>query len=145
MSTPVTHRITDTCINWNGAKTRGYGCRTVNGRRWLAHRYAWFLAHGEIPDGLGVCHRCNNKSCVNVEHLYLANQSTNIADAYRDGLVKHANCKKLVCPKCEGQYRVSPNGTRYCPDCKRTINTELQRIRRAKHRVAIAAAMRKKS
>jgi len=45
----------------------------------------WILAHGEVPDGLFVCHRCDNKRCINLEHLYIATPKQNSSDARRTG------------------------------------------------------------
>lgn len=47
------------------------------------------MEHGEIPSGLEVCHRCNNKPCVRPSHLYAATHRTNMIDAMRDGLIKN--------------------------------------------------------
>ena len=64
-----------------------YGIARWRGGRISLHRKAWIEANGEIPDGLYVCHKCNNKRCINPEHLYLGTQSKNMQDAYRDGLI----------------------------------------------------------
>lgn len=53
--------------------------------RGLAHRVAWIDAHGPIPDGLVVMHSCDNRRCVNLEHLSLGTQADNIHDAQRKG------------------------------------------------------------
>ena len=122
------------CVIFTGCRQdngKGYGERTVNGKRWLAHRYAYTAAHGPIPSGLFVCHRCNNKGCVNVEHLYLADNATNIKDAYRDGLMVGSNSKKLVCPKCGGAYFKQPNGRRICKPCKQANNRKNWPARKA--------------
>ncbi len=59
-----------------------------NGQVRPGHRAAWKAKNGEIPDGLCVCHRCNNKRCVNPDHLYLGTRKQNIQDAARDRLMR---------------------------------------------------------
>lgn len=75
------------CEEWTGAFAgSGYGTRWVAGRGHVsAHRYAWELAHGPIPDGLFVLHHCDNKRCVRVEHLFLGTPADNMHDMDRKG------------------------------------------------------------
>lgn len=56
-----------------------------SGRTLSAHRAAWEIVHGEIPGKLQVLHRCDNKKCVNPQHLFLGTQSDNILDCIRKG------------------------------------------------------------
>lgn len=53
---------------------------TAFGRRWIASRFSWFLFHGDIPDGMKVCHKCDTPMCVNPDHLFLGTQKDNMRD-----------------------------------------------------------------
>lgn len=55
-------------------------------RLWRLNRLIWFLSFGEIPKGLVVAHKCNNKGCINPEHFYTTTPENNSSDAARDGL-----------------------------------------------------------
>lgn len=69
------------CWLWTGSqKPTGYGQVSLKGRVYLAHRVAWTLTHGAIPDGLGVLHHCDNPPCCNPAHLFLGSQGDNSAD-----------------------------------------------------------------
>ncbi len=50
-----------------------------------AHRAAWIRSNGAIPDGLVVCHKCDNGLCVNVDHLFLGTLSENMQDCISKG------------------------------------------------------------
>jgi hypothetical protein len=70
------------CLEWQGAKSKGHGRLTRNSKKIAAHRLAWELKYGEIPDGLWVLHKCDNRPCINIKHLYLGNCSDNTRDMY---------------------------------------------------------------
>ena len=69
------------CWEWQGAKKpKGYGNVRINKKYLLTHRVAFELAVGEIPDGMMVCHICDNPSCCNPAHLMLGTAKSNYAD-----------------------------------------------------------------
>lgn len=76
------------CWEWTASKDScGYGLfrvsHTENMRR--AHRVAWTLENGEIPDGLHVLHRCDNPACVRPSHLFLGTHRDNMLDMHAKG------------------------------------------------------------
>lgn len=74
------------CLLWDGwLQGNGYGRFSVNGRNRFAHRIAWEIAHGPVPVGMFVCHRCDTPSCVEHTHLFLSSQRGNMADMAEKG------------------------------------------------------------
>lgn len=76
------------CWVWTGTQAvNGYGHwpSGQRGRALLAHRVAWELVNGPIPDGMSVLHHCDKPPCVNPEHLWLGTHAQNMADMARKG------------------------------------------------------------
>lgn len=80
------------CTLWTGDNNRRYGRVHLTPTKSLgAHVYAWQRVNGEVPKGLCVCHKCDNKLCVRVDHLFLGTPQDNQADKVRKGRQARGN------------------------------------------------------
>jgi hypothetical protein len=95
----------DTCWLWTGFRNTVHGYGQFDWRfEHRAHRAAWRLTHGTIPEGMSVLHKCDNKLCVRPDHLFLGDQKTNVRDCVAKGRIsrgEHRPQHKLT----EGQIR----------------------------------------
>ncbi len=160
----------DGCREWMAHRTaRGYGVfvETVNGTTFhrAAHRVAWRLVYGTIPEGLIVCHSCDNPPCCHLidipvservidpvhgvwtnhdgraGHLWLGTDADNSADRDRKG--RNGSRNKTHCPQghpyteANTKWQTGRNGQRWriCRLC----NNETQRLNQAKRRAAARA------
>lgn len=87
------------CLIWTGClhHTRGYGSTSVFGKFMAAHRAVWLLSGRKIPEGLVLCHKCDNRACVNIDHLFLGTQKDNMTDCAKKGRL--AVQKRMYCPR----------------------------------------------
>jgi hypothetical protein len=71
------------CFEWNGPfwKVSGYGCWKIDGKNTAAHRTAWRIYNGSIPAGALVCHKCDNRKCARIDHLFVGSYQDNSDDA----------------------------------------------------------------
>jgi hypothetical protein len=102
---------TPDCWLWRSGITRwGYGKFSINNRSVVAHRYAYTLTRGAIPEGMVIDHKCHNRSCVNPDHLRVASYKQN--REHLQGPSANSSTGVLgVCPSGDGfRAAVKHNG-----------------------------------
>lgn len=125
------------CWLWLGGTSNSYGAIKFQGRSTLAHRVAWLLVRGAVPDGLELDHLCRNKRCCNPDHLEPVSHAEN---SRRWAAVAHHQHAKTHCPHghpYSGRNLViqqHPDGgpRRLCRACRNAG----RRAARARHRAA---------
>jgi hypothetical protein len=93
------------CLEWTGSvnKTTGYGKTRLDGRLIDAHRAAWIVTHGPIPEGMLVCHKCDNRRCIAPAHLFLGTHRDNMLDAHAKGRLNIQAMVDARKPKLTGE------------------------------------------
>lgn len=110
---------TDTCWLWVGVRNwAGYGRFSYKGRFVQAHRFAYELERGSIPDGLTIDHLCRTRACIRAIHMEAVTIKVNVLRGHG---VTAANVKKTHCPQghpysAENTY-IARRGSRTCRTC----------------------------
>lgn len=108
------------CWLWSGyvMPSSGYGQIKSRQRQTLAHRFAYELANGDIPNGLLVCHHCDNKLCVNPVHLFLGTDMDNVRDCIQKGRKARGETSGLNKLTAEQVRRIREMATQSIPMSK---------------------------
>lgn len=107
----------DGCWKYLGKiRPDGYGRFKVKRDYRMAHRVAWTIVNGDIPDGLNVCHHCDVRDCVRPDHLFVGTQADNIHDMWAKGRAIADISKALASPKHNGKKTHCPRGHEYTED-----------------------------
>jgi len=116
------HKSSLECWNWQGyVKPDGYGQtgKKVQGTR-LAHKVAWIITNGAVPEGMFVCHKCDNPRCCNPNHLFLGAPKDNSQDMASKGRsARGAKNGMVTCP--DSRHWGEKNGS-----AKLTTETAMQ-------------------
>jgi hypothetical protein len=121
------------CLVWQGvSRVHGYGITTHMGTQTTTHRVMYMLSHGAIPSGMEIDHTCNNRGCINPDHLQLVTHKENM----RLGAERRTHCKAghewnetntymTAVKRKQGGMRMQ----RYCRICRAKAQAELRRRR----------------
>lgn len=133
--------VPGSCWTWTAArnKANGYGWFSFRGAPTVAHRVAWTLVHGEIPEGMEIGHRCHDedlscaggpscphRACVNPGHLEPMTHRANCRNGER-GRSKNA-CRRGHALSA-GNTMVTTRGTQECRTCRRERRLARDRAR----------------
>jgi hypothetical protein len=128
--TPIEGCIEDdhACDGW------GYPVVKIGGRQWRVNRLVWFMWHGPIPEGMLVLHRCDNRKCRNIDHLFLGTHQDNMDDMVAKG--RQARGSRQGSSKLTEHdvlaIRISPIGTRRLAKHLGVSRTTVQKVRQGK-------------
>lgn len=137
----------DGCWEWQGGSNQyGYGLFTRRGCDTkvtrVASRISWELAHGPIPQGMVVCHKCDNPPCVNPDHLFIGTHLDNMRDMVAKGRSVPSRKSWTHCTRghefTPENTRIHKDGYRLCRECVR-ITRQVRYWRNKARRQQVAA------
>lgn len=89
----------DGCWEFRHKRVNDYGRMKFQSKHIRAHRLSWEIHNGPIPDGMYVCHHCDNKKCVRPDHLFIGTHRDNLNDFVSKCLHYKGRAKKIVCSR----------------------------------------------
>ena len=108
------------CWEWTAFHHDGYGKYALNGRQRMAHRVAYELLVGVIPDGMEIDHLCRNRGCVNPDHMEVVSSRENTLRGFG---ITGRNARKTHCSKgheyTPENTQIRTDGNRACRACAR--------------------------
>jgi hypothetical protein len=109
--------MTDCIESKKGITTNGYSRIRVNNKNIQAHRWAWELVNGQIPEGFVIDHICRNRKCVLPEHLRMITQQENIMAGLHN-IDNRSHCNQGH-PFVKENIMIRKSGKRECAECNR--------------------------
>lgn len=94
------------CYEWTGYCNGGYGRFWYIDSAQYVHVVLWAHRHGKIPEGIDVCHKCDNKKCLRDSHHFLGTRKANIHDCERKGRARHPR------GSCNGNSKLTDKSVR---------------------------------
>lgn len=108
------------CWEWKRVHPdKPYGSLMINGKRYRANRLSAYVYLDYNIHGTSklICHKCNNPSCINPEHLYIGTDSSNTLDSVKAGT--HTQIRKTHCPKGHELVSIRSGKRRICKTCQK--------------------------
>lgn len=129
------------CHVWQGSTTKGYGTLSVDNKTWRAHRLAYVLAHGAVPEGMVLDHLCRNRACCNPAHIEAVTNRENLlrGEGTLASWYWSTECKQGHPRTPENTYTTA-DGRRSCKLCEGTRKRGWYARAREAERNAIARA-----
>jgi hypothetical protein len=118
------------CWEWTaGSRGKtGYGSLKVNKKVIDSHRVSWMIYFGSIPDGMCVCHKCDNRKCIRPDHLFLGTKGDNNRDMFRKGRNTPQKRGRITVPQHGTSNEYKTYGCR-CDPCKEAARLYQQKWR----------------